>query len=100
MITRAQREHGIDLTVSYMIGDKISDVEFGKKLGLKSVMVLTGYGIGEYEHQRQNWKVTPDFIAEDLLAAVNIRGPSEGHARALHIINSRMIIHAPTPPYP
>ncbi len=70
MITRAQREHGIDLTVSYMIGDKISDVEFGKKLGLKSVMVLTGYGIGEYEHQRQNWKVTPDFIAEDLLAAV------------------------------
>jgi len=70
MINRARAEHDIDLAVSYMIGDKISDVEFGKKLGLKSVMVLTGYGIGEYEHQRQDWKTTPDFIAPDLLAAV------------------------------
>jgi len=70
MILRAKDEFGIDLQRSYMIGDKISDVEFGQKLGLKSVMVMTGYGIGEYEHQRQDWKTTPDFMAEDLLGAV------------------------------
>ncbi|MEZ7893315.1 MAG: HAD family hydrolase [Candidatus Wallbacteria bacterium] len=70
MILQAEKELGIDLTKSYMVGDKISDVEFGKKMGLKSVMVLTGYGIGEYEHQRQDWKVQPDFLANDLLEAV------------------------------
>jgi len=69
MILRARDEHEIDLSRSYMVGDKISDVEFGKNLGLKSVMVLTGYGIGEYEHQRQDWKVTPDYLAKDLLDA-------------------------------
>ncbi|HBC73934.1 MAG: D,D-heptose 1,7-bisphosphate phosphatase [Candidatus Wallbacteria bacterium GWC2_49_35] len=70
MILKAKDDFNIDLTRSYMVGDKISDVEFGLKLGLKSVMVMTGYGIGEYEHQRQDWKVTPDFMAGDLLDAV------------------------------
>lgn len=71
MILQARDEHDIDLARSYMVGDKISDVVFGKKLGLTSVMVLTGYGLGEYEHQRQDWKVTPDYLAEDLLAAAH-----------------------------
>jgi len=70
MILQAEKELGIDLTKSYMVGDKISDVEFGQKMGLKSVMVLTGYGIGEYEYQRKDWKVQPDFLAKDLLEAV------------------------------
>ncbi len=70
MILKAKDELGIALDLSYMVGDKISDIEFGQKLGLKSVMVMTGYGIGEYEHQRQDWKVTPDFMAADLLEAV------------------------------
>lgn len=70
MILKAKDDFDIDLSRSYMVGDKISDVEFGLKLGLKSVMVMTGYGIGEYEHQRQDWKVAPDFIAGDLLEAV------------------------------
>ena len=70
MILKAKEELDIDLNQSYMVGDKISDVEFGQKLGLKSVMVMTGYGIGEYEHQRHDWKVTPDFMAADLLEAV------------------------------
>jgi D-glycero-D-manno-heptose 1,7-bisphosphate phosphatase len=32
--------------------------------------VLTGYGRGEWEHQRQEWTVKPDHVAEDLLDAV------------------------------
>jgi D-glycero-D-manno-heptose 1,7-bisphosphate phosphatase len=85
MILKAREEFGIDLARSYMVGDKISDVEFGLKLGLKSVMVMTGYGIGEYEHQRQDWKVAPDFMADDLLCAVkwileDIRRQSEDAA--------------------
>lgn len=70
MILKAREDFDIDLSRSYMVGDKISDVEFGQKLGLKSVMVMTGYGIGEYEHQHQDWKTAPDFMADDLLGAV------------------------------
>lgn len=70
MIEQACRELPVDLTRSYMVGDKISDSEFGHRLGLRTVMVLTGYGRGEYEFQRQDWTDTPDFIAKNLKHAV------------------------------
>ena len=70
MIQQACRDMEIDLTHSYMVGDKISDSEFGHGLGLKTVMVLTGYGRGEYEYQRKDWKDQPDHVAKNLLEAV------------------------------
>lgn len=70
MIERACRELPVDMGRSYMVGDKISDIEFGRRLGLRTVMVMTGYGRGEYEYQRQDWKVQPDHIAENLREAV------------------------------
>ncbi len=70
MIEQACKDLPVDLGRSYMVGDKISDSEFGHRLGLKTVMVLTGYGRGEYEYQRQDWTDTPDHIAKDLRAAV------------------------------
>lgn len=69
MIEAACRDLEIDLEHSYMVGDKISDIMFGHKLGLKSVMVMTGYGRGEYEYQRQDWTDKPDHRAKDLRAA-------------------------------
>jgi D-glycero-D-manno-heptose 1,7-bisphosphate phosphatase len=44
MLLRSAREHGIDLSRSYMIGDKIADVEAGEAAGCLPLMVLTGYG--------------------------------------------------------
>jgi D-glycero-D-manno-heptose 1,7-bisphosphate phosphatase len=70
MIEQACRELPVDLARSYMVGDKISDSEFGHRLGLRTVMVLTGYGRGEHQYQRQDWKDTPDFIAKNLKHAV------------------------------
>lgn len=70
MIEQGCRELPVDKARSYMVGDKISDSEFGHRLGLRTVMVLTGYGRGEYEYQRQDWKDTPDYIAENLKDAV------------------------------
>lgn len=71
MIEQACRELPVDLSRSYMVGDKISDSEFGHALGVKTVMVLTGYGRGEYKYQRKDWKDKPDHIAKDLRGAVN-----------------------------
>lgn len=70
MIEQAAREHPIDLARSYMVGDKISDSQFGRRLGLRTVMVMTGYGLGEYEFQREDWDHAPDHLARNTRAAV------------------------------
>jgi D-glycero-D-manno-heptose 1,7-bisphosphate phosphatase len=70
LLQRAARELDLDLAASAMIGDRISDVAVGQAVGAAGVLVLTGYGRGEWEHQRHEWTVKPDHVAEDLLDAV------------------------------
>ncbi len=60
----------IDTANSYTIGDRYRDILFGANTGLKTVFVLTGYGRGEYEAQRDGWKTQPDHIAENILEGV------------------------------
>jgi len=43
---RAERELGLDLGASYMVGDKPDDVLFGLNIGAVPILVLTGYGRG------------------------------------------------------
>ena len=71
MIEKAVRDYSIDLKKSYMIGDRYTDIKFAKQFDMKAIMVLTGYGRGEFEYFRHNWTIFPDFIAEDFLEAVN-----------------------------
>jgi len=66
----AANDLDLDLSGSYMIGDKFSDVELAHTAGCKGILVLTGYGRGEWEYNRAEADVTPDFVAEDLLDAV------------------------------
>ena len=66
LIERAIKEHDIDLKKSYMIGDRFKDMEFARNLNITSGFVLTGYGQGEYEHQKKAWSFMPDIIAENL----------------------------------
>ncbi len=70
MIQRAAAEHKLDLEKAVVIGDKLSDLELGKNLGGKSILVLTGYGNKEHE-RLPSTRVKPDFVADDLLGAVN-----------------------------
>ena len=70
MIERACHDLGIDPTRSYMIGDRIIDVEFGHKIGAKGILVLTGYGKGELTYKNGQGSEKPDFIARDLYDAV------------------------------
>jgi D-glycero-D-manno-heptose 1,7-bisphosphate phosphatase len=71
MLERARDEMGIDLAASYMIGDSIKDVEAGHRAGATTVLVLSGYGKGEWTHQAHAWPVQPDYVAEDLKSAVD-----------------------------
>jgi D-glycero-D-manno-heptose 1,7-bisphosphate phosphatase len=70
MVELAAREHPVDLSRSYVVGDKNSDVELGKNCGLKTVMVLTGYGPKELGKRRSAGLEPPDFIATNLAQAV------------------------------
>ncbi|HEV8335553.1 MAG TPA: HAD family hydrolase [Candidatus Polarisedimenticolia bacterium] len=71
MLLRASRELGIDLARSYMVGDGVVDVGAGRAAGTTTILVLTGYGRGHFEHRRHLWTVQPDHVAEDLGAAVD-----------------------------
>lgn len=78
LITRAAAEFEIDLQRSWMIGDRYSDVELARNAGVRSAFVLSGYGLGEWEYQRGNWKTQPDLVANDLLEAVRLIVAEEG----------------------
>jgi D-glycero-D-manno-heptose 1,7-bisphosphate phosphatase len=70
LIRRAAADFDIDLTQSWMIGDRYSDIELARNAQVHSAFVLSGYGRGEWEYQRANWKHEPELIAENLLEAV------------------------------
>jgi D-glycero-D-manno-heptose 1,7-bisphosphate phosphatase len=64
------KELDLDPLRSYMVGDRGADIEFARRVGAKAILVLTGYGRGEWEYFRGQWKVKPDYVAEDLFEAV------------------------------
>ena len=44
MILDASRDLDIDLNRSWIVGDKVSDIQAGKNLNLRNILVLTGHG--------------------------------------------------------
>ncbi|MEW6516989.1 MAG: HAD family hydrolase [candidate division FCPU426 bacterium] len=68
MLLAAARDLGLDLAKSWVVGDKASDIEFGAKQGLKTILVLTGYGAATRDQGFGNGP-RPDFIAADLTEA-------------------------------
>lgn len=70
LIQRAVADLDIDLQASWMIGDRYRDVETARNAKLHSALVLTGYGLGEWEYQRTSWQHQPDLISENVLQAV------------------------------
>ena len=70
LVNRAARDLDIALEQSWMVGDRYSDIELARNAGVHAALVLSGYGRGEYESQRDYWQHQPDLVSEDLLAAV------------------------------
>jgi D-glycero-D-manno-heptose 1,7-bisphosphate phosphatase len=70
LLLRAASELGLDLAASTVVGDKPSDVLAARRAGARGVLVLTGYGLGEWEYRRDRFPAEPDYVAGDLLDAV------------------------------
>jgi D-glycero-D-manno-heptose 1,7-bisphosphate phosphatase len=70
MLVAAAWEHDLDLSQSFMVGDKATDIDLAHNAGCQGILVQTGFGDrvlkGEYQHHTQ-----PDYIASDLPAAVD-----------------------------
>lgn len=67
MLLQAATEHAIDLGQSYMIGDKLADIEAGVTAGCQVIMVRTGYG--EQESLRLTHEHGAVYLSDDLLNA-------------------------------
>jgi len=72
MLYKAEREFGLSLKESYMVSDRYKDMEFAFNNKVKSIMVMTGYGLGEYTYQREGWPRKPDFVCDNLFDAARI----------------------------
>lgn len=82
MFEQAARDFAVDKAASFMIGDKLLDVEAGKRFGLTSILVGTGYGRGLHEEDvRENRTPGYDYYADTLLSAAEwITGVGRGSA--------------------
>jgi D-glycero-D-manno-heptose 1,7-bisphosphate phosphatase len=70
LVLRAASELGLDLAASAVVGDRPSDMVVARRVGARGILVLTGYGLGEWEYRRADFPVQPDHVAGDLLDAV------------------------------
>ena len=59
MILAAAREHGLDLTRSFVIGDRWRDIEMGTAAGTRAVLVETGYGRSQAARRPPNMADVP-----------------------------------------
>ncbi len=67
LIKKAAKELNINLKKSFMVGDRTADILAGKRAGLKTILVKTGYAGKDGRYQ-----VNPDFTAKNLLEAGEI----------------------------
>lgn len=69
MLKQAEKEFGINLEKSFVVGDRIADVQTAHAVGATGILVLTGYGKYQLnEIKSENIKV--DYIANDLYDAI------------------------------
>jgi len=65
MLLEAARDFTIDLADSYIVGDKLADVEAGRAAGCRPLLVRTGYG------EEQSARLPAGVpVYDDILAAV------------------------------
>lgn len=70
LLETAATRYGINLSQSFVVGDRYVDVQLAHRVGAQSVLVLTGYGRGEWEFHRAAWEQQPNHVATNVYEAV------------------------------
>ena len=69
MLKQAEKDLNLNLKRSFLIGDKISDIEAGYRAGCKTILVLTGQGNDELK-KISKMNIKPNYILKDLYTAI------------------------------
>lgn len=67
LLKQADLDYHIDMRHSYMIGDRAGDILTGQRMGIRTVLLESGYGSKGLEDQ-----VSPDYIFKDLSDMVHV----------------------------
>ena len=67
LIEQALKKSDVDLKNTFIIGDSIRDIEAGKRMGMKTIFVLSGKTPAS---ETKSWTTQPDCVKKDLLEAV------------------------------
>ena len=93
LIDLAVQELNISRRESWIVGDTTSDILAGKRAGLRTILVRTGYAGRDFK-----FDVQPDFIANDLSGAVEwiLHGHADVVSKLIPLLpraeNSRVIL--------
>ncbi|MBZ0266475.1 D-glycero-beta-D-manno-heptose 1,7-bisphosphate 7-phosphatase [bacterium] len=68
MLIEAARKFQVDLKKTVIIGDKMADLEAGRRVGAITILVKTGYGAKLAESNPPE----ADWIVEDVVAGINL----------------------------
>ena len=68
LVTTAAARHGFEPADAFVIGDKVSDIELGRRVGASTFLIRTGYGA---QHETID-SVRPDYVVDDLFQAARI----------------------------
>ena len=66
MVLRAASELNVDLSRSFIVGDRTADIRTGANAGVKTILLRTGYA-----GQDAEYSCRPDFVFEDLTQTAN-----------------------------
>ena len=72
MISEAVKKYNIEIAESFVVGDKISDIQMGLNAGARTILLLTGHGRNALDEIKKNNLKMPHFTAENLLEASDI----------------------------
>jgi D-glycero-D-manno-heptose 1,7-bisphosphate phosphatase len=82
MFQEASSLLSLDIQNSWVIGDKESDVAFGRGVGMGAVLVRTGYGARQEEKVRSRWGGDCRVLVADDLPAAFARILQRGRKRS------------------
>ncbi len=63
MFDMAIKDHGVEIKNSLIIGDNLCDIQAGNRLGVDTMLVLTGKG----QQVRSSKKIQPTYVAKNIL---------------------------------
>ncbi|MFD1204573.1 HAD-IIIA family hydrolase [Sporosarcina contaminans] len=81
LLREAAKKHGVDLSKTAFVGDVGStDMLAAHAVGAIKILCLTGWGESSLTQYRHTWdNITPDYVADNLLDAVNWLLQQEEH---------------------